>query len=78
MTNTRGLHGAAAFSPVISDPITKPMMNNYVKNGVVPAAQRKRYYRDSLCYALVMGALKPVFTVEQVGEFFCIQRASAI
>ena len=63
-----------ALSPVISEPITKPMMNNYVKNGVVPAAQQKRYYRDSLCYALVMGALKPVFTVEQVGEFFCIQR----
>ena len=63
-----------ALSPVISEPITKPMMNNYVKHGVVPAAQQKRYYRDSLCYALVMGALKPVFTVEQVGEFFCIQR----
>ena len=63
-----------ALSPIISEPITKPMMNNYVKHGVVPAAQKKRYYRDSLCYALVMGALKPVFTVEQVGEFFRIQQ----
>ena len=63
-----------AISPIIAEPITKPMMNNYVKHGVVPAAQKKRYYRDSLCYALVMGALKPVFTVEQVGEFFRIQQ----
>ncbi len=59
---------------LVSEPITKPMVGNYVKNGVVPPAVRKRYYRDHLAQLIVMVILKPVFSVDQVARFFEIQR----
>lgn len=64
----------SALAPLALDPISKPMMSNYVKHGAVPPAQKKRYYRENLCYALATGVLRQSFTVEQVGEFFHIQR----
>ncbi|MDO5334670.1 MAG: DUF1836 domain-containing protein [Coriobacteriia bacterium] len=66
----------AALDCLVAEPITKPMMGNYVKNGVVPPAVRKRYYREHLAHLFVMAILKPVFSVEQVARFFEIQRAT--
>lgn len=63
-----------ALSCLSADPITKPMMGNYVKHGVVLPAVRKRYYRDHLAQLFVMAILKPVFSVDQVGRFFDIQQ----
>lgn len=64
------------LDPVITEPITKPMMNNYVKNGVVPAPIKKRYYREHLARAMVMGVLKGTFTVGEVSKLLEIQRAT--
>ena len=63
-----------ALRSVIAEPITKPMMGNYVKHGVVPAPVKKRYYREHIAYSLVMGVLKGVFTVDQVADLYRIQR----
>lgn len=63
-----------ALSCISADPITKPMMGNYVKHGVVSPAVRKRYYRDHLAQLFVMAILKPVFSVDQVRQFFEIQQ----
>lgn len=63
-----------ALAPVLFEPLTKPMMNNYVKNGVVPAPIKKRYYREHLAYAIAMALLKSVYTVEQVDQFYKVQQ----
>ena len=65
-----------ALAPILNDPITSPMMNNYVKKGVVPAAVKKRYYREHLAYLVVMAVLKPVFTVDEVARFYEIQKTT--
>ena len=65
-----------ALEPILGDPITSPMMNNYIKHGVVPPAVKKRYYRDHLAYLMVMAVLKPVFTVDEVARFYQIQRST--
>ena len=59
---------------IVDEPITGAMINNYVKNGALPPPVRKRYTREHLCYAIVLGILKPVFTVQQMAHFFEIQR----
>ncbi len=65
-----------AMEPILSEPITKPMMNNYVKMGVVPPAIKKRYYREHLAYAIAMAIFKPVFTVDQVARFYAVQKST--
>lgn len=65
-----------AMAPILTEPITKPMMSNYVKMGVVPPAVKKRYYRDHLAYAIAMVIFKPVFTVEQVAQFYGVQKST--
>ena len=59
---------------LVSDPITKPMIGNYVKHGVIPPAIRKRYYREHIAQLMVVAALKSVFSVDQVACFLEIQR----
>lgn len=60
--------------PILPEPVTKPMMKNYVKNGVVPAPVNKRYYREHLCYALIMALFKNVYTVEDVVNLYRVQQ----
>lgn len=63
-----------ALRPILHEPLTKPMMKNYVKHGVVPAPEKKRYYREHLCYAIIMALFKAVYTVEDVAQFYQIQQ----
>ncbi|MDO4501935.1 MAG: DUF1836 domain-containing protein [Coriobacteriia bacterium] len=65
-----------ALEPVLAEPLTKPMMSNYVKKGVVPAPVKKRYYRDHLCYAIAMALMKSVFTVDQVAGLYAVQQST--
>lgn len=65
-----------ALRDILDEPITSPMINNYIKSGALPPPVRKRYSREHLCYAIVIGILKPVFTVQQMSRFFDIQRES--
>ena len=56
--------------------LTKPMISNYIKNGVMASPERKRYSRDHLCYLIVIDILKPVFTLQQIGEFLEVQKST--
>lgn len=63
-----------ALRDIVDEPMTGAMISNYIKNGAIPAPVKKRYSREHLCYAIVTGILKSVFSVQQIAQFFKIQR----
>ena len=46
--------------------ITSAMINNYVKDGLLPRACGKRYHREHLVYLTAVGVLKNVLTVKDM------------
>lgn len=56
------------------DPLTKPMISNYIKNGALESPEKKRYSRDHLCYLILIDILKPVFTIHQIAALIRIQK----
>lgn len=62
------------LSDICPEPLTRPMINNYIKNGALPAPVKKKYYRDHICYLLVIGSLKQVFTIQQLTSLFHVQK----
>lgn len=48
--------------------VTGSMVNNYVKQGVVPAPRRKRYTRRHVAALVFVCAFKRVFTIAQVRQ----------
>ncbi|MBQ8994483.1 MAG: DUF1836 domain-containing protein [Oscillospiraceae bacterium] len=46
--------------------ITSSMINNYVKQGVMPAPQKKRYTRVHLVYLIMIYILKSALTMVQI------------
>lgn len=62
------------LAPICADPITGAMISNYIKNRAIPSPEKKKYYREHLCYALVTCMLKQVFSVQQIAALFQIQR----
>ena len=48
--------------------VTGSMVNNYVKQGVIPAPHKKRYTRRHVASLLFVCALKRVFTIAQVSQ----------
>lgn len=48
--------------------VTGSMVNNYVKQGVIPAPHKKRYTRRHLASLLFVCAFKRVFTIAQVKQ----------
>lgn len=56
-------------------PLTKSMVNNYVKHGLVKPPVNKQYSRVHLAKLLVVCVLKSVFSMEQIGRyvFFAVE-----
>ena len=52
--------------------ITKTMINNYVKQGIMPAPERKKYNRTHLAYLLVIGILKQVYSINDIGKLISL------
>lgn len=51
------------------DPILTPsMINNYVKNGIIPAPIKKKYSREHLAKLLVICILKPVMEISAIAQ----------
>ena len=48
--------------------VTGSMVNNYVKQGVIPAPRKKRYTRRHVASLLFVCALKRVFSIAQVSQ----------
>ena len=46
--------------------ITSAMVNNYVKDGLMPRACGKRYHKEHLAYLTAIGLLKNVLTVKDM------------
>lgn len=48
--------------------ITSAMINNYIKSGLLPRANGKKYDRDHIVYLTVICLLKQVLSVRETGE----------
>ncbi len=46
--------------------ITSAMINNYVKAGLLPRANGKRYHKEHMVYLTVIGLLKNILTVKDM------------
>ncbi len=48
--------------------ITKTMINNYVKQGIMPAPEKKKYNRSHIAYLIVICVLKQVYSISDIGR----------
>ena len=55
-------------SPVI----TKTMINNYVKQQVIPAPIKKKYRKDHIAYLFVICILKQVYSINDIKELITL------
>lgn len=53
--------------------ITNTMINNYVKAGIVPPPEKKRYTRDHVAYFIVICLLKRVYSLDEISKLFRLQ-----
>ena len=53
--------------------ITAAMINNYVKLGIIPKPEKKRYGRIHLAYLLVIAILKQVITITEIKDGIFLQ-----
>lgn len=48
--------------------ITKTMINNYVKQGIMPAPEKKKYSRSHIAYLIVICVLKQIYSISDIGR----------
>ena len=48
--------------------LTKSMVNNYVKQKLMPSPIKKRYYRDHIAYCIVITVLKNILTMAEIDD----------
>lgn len=53
---------------MIEEKITKTMMHNYFKTGIIEAPIKKRYARKHLAGAIVVGVFKNVFSLSEIEQ----------
>lgn len=51
-----------------ADALTSAMVNNYIKDGLLPRAEGKRYGRVHLAYLTAICAMKPVLSVKEMAS----------
>lgn len=49
-----------------SEKLTSAMVNNYIKEGLLPRANGKRYSREHLAYLSIISRLKQVLSVKEI------------
>ena len=52
------------------DALTAAMVNNYIKDGLMPRAEGKRYGKEHLAWLTVICALKSVISMREMGVLF--------
>jgi len=52
--------------------ITKTMINNYVKQGIMPAPEKKKYSRQHIAYLMVICILKQVYNISDIGKLISL------
>lgn len=53
--------------------LTATMVNNYVKQKVIPKPEKKKYNKDHIAYLIVLCLLKKVFSITEITELIGIQ-----
>ena len=48
------------------------MINNYVKQGIIPAPEKKKYNRAHIAYLIVICVLKQVFSISDIGKLITL------
>ena len=61
------------LSPPVDKLLTSAMINNYVKLGLMPKPDKKRYNRTHLAYLIVITLLKQVLTIGEVKDGILLQ-----
>ena len=56
-----------SLSPRDNDKISSAMINNYIKDGLLPRANDKKYGRDHLAYLIMISRLKQSLSVKDTG-----------
>ena len=59
----------------IEKPLTASMVNNYVKQGAVPATVKKRYSREHIAYLIIVALAKQIFTIDEIIRMIKIQKS---
>ncbi len=57
-------------------PLTSAMVNNYIKDGLVPRAEGKRYSPNHLAYLTAVAALKQILSVRDIGTLLGAGKAT--
>lgn len=52
--------------------ITKTMINNYVKLGIMPAPEKKKYSRSHMAYLIVICVLKQIYSISDIGKLIAL------
>ena len=52
--------------------ITKTMINNYVKLGIMPAPEKKKYSRQHIAYLIVICVLNQVYSISDIGKLISL------
>ena len=52
--------------------ITKTMINNYVKQGIMPAPEKKKYGKSHITYLMVICVLKQVYSINDIGKLISL------
>ena len=52
--------------------ITKTMINNYVKLGIMPAPEKKKYSKEHIAYLIVICVLKQVYSISEIGKLISL------
>lgn len=53
--------------------LTKSMVNNYVKLGMIPAPEKKRYNRTHVAFLIAITMLKQILTIPEIKEAIIFQ-----
>lgn len=56
------------LKPIIDIPVTRTMIQNYFKNGILDRPNHKYYERKQIGGAIVVGLLKNIFTLNELKE----------
>lgn len=53
--------------------LTPYMVNNYVKQGIVPQTVKKKYSKQHIAYLIIVYIAKQIFSIEEIGKMIEIQ-----
>ena len=55
--------------------LTTSMVNNYVKQGVLPATVKKRYSREHVILLIEICLAKQMYSIQEIGQLLAVQNA---